>query len=58
MNTIDIQTHLKHFNFRQFQDARRNTPLRHILPIAEDQPPPYSERIDSGSCSQLITQRE
>ncbi|XP_023337958.1 uncharacterized protein LOC111708733 [Eurytemora carolleeae] len=34
--------------YRQFQDARRNTPLRHILPIAEDQPPPYSERIDSA----------
>jgi len=48
--------------YRQFQDARRNTPLRHIIPIAADQPPPYSERRDtvdalaeivseSGSCS-------
>lgn len=28
--------------YRQFQEARRNTPLRHLLPIAEDRPPPYS----------------
>jgi len=27
---------------RQIQDARRNTPLRHLLPIAEDRPPPYA----------------
>ena len=26
---------------RWLQDARRNSPLRHILPIAEDLPPPY-----------------
>ena len=26
---------------RWLQDARRNFPLRHILPIAEDLPPPY-----------------
>lgn len=30
--------------YRQFQDARRNSPLRHILPIADDQPPPYISR--------------
>eukprot|EP00092_Neocalanus_flemingeri_P011813 GFUD01012742.1.p1 GENE.GFUD01012742.1~~GFUD01012742.1.p1 ORF type:complete len:409 (+),score=129.27 GFUD01012742.1:35-1261(+) len=30
--------------YRQIQDARRNTPLRHILPIAEDRPPPYTGR--------------
>jgi hypothetical protein len=36
--------------FRQFQDARRNSPLRHILPIADDQPPPYiSRQSDSGN---------
>jgi len=34
--------------YRQFQDARRNTPLRHLLPIAEDQPPPYPEPRDSA----------
>lgn len=28
--------------YRQFQEARRNTPLRHLIPIAEDRPPPYS----------------
>ena len=27
---------------RSLQDARRNSPLRHILPIAEDRPPPYT----------------
>jgi len=27
--------------YRSIQDARRNTPLRHLLPIAEDRPPPY-----------------
>jgi len=30
--------------YRQLQDARRNTPLRHILPIPEDRPPPYVHR--------------
>jgi len=30
--------------YRQLQDARRNTPLRHILPIPEDRPPPYTTR--------------
>jgi len=30
--------------YRQIQDARRNTPLRHILPIPEDNPPPYTHR--------------
>jgi len=30
--------------YRQIQDARRNTPLRHILPIPEDRPPPYINR--------------
>jgi len=30
--------------YRQIQDARRNTPLRHILPIPEDRPPPYTNR--------------
>jgi len=30
--------------YRQIQDARRNTPLRHILPIPEDRPPPYTTR--------------
>jgi len=30
--------------YRQIQDARRNTPLRHLLPIAEDRPPPYIHR--------------
>ena len=45
---IKIGIRLIYLFFRQLQDARRNTPLRHILPIAEDQPPPYSERLDSG----------
>ena len=27
--------------YRSIQDARRNTPLRHFLPLAEDRPPPY-----------------
>eukprot|EP00090_Calanus_glacialis_P013931 TRINITY_DN22563_c0_g1_i1.p1 TRINITY_DN22563_c0_g1~~TRINITY_DN22563_c0_g1_i1.p1 ORF type:complete len:443 (-),score=123.09 TRINITY_DN22563_c0_g1_i1:135-1463(-) len=39
--------------YRQIQDARRNTPLRHILPIPEDRPPPYphgqSESVDGLS---------
>merc|ERR1719244_1134590 len=26
--------------YRQLQDARRNTPLRHFIPIPEDRPPP------------------
>jgi len=30
--------------YRQIQDARRNTPLRHIIPIPEDNPPPYTHR--------------
>ena len=41
------------FIHRQIQDARRNTPLRHILPIPEDRPPPYphgqSESVDGLS---------
>lgn len=28
--------------YRQFQEARRSSPLRHLLPIPEDRPPPYS----------------
>merc|ERR1711892_930175 len=39
--------------YRQIQDARRNTPLRHILPIPEDRPPPYinttTESVDGLS---------
>jgi len=39
--------------YRQIQDARRNTPLRHIIPIPEDNPPPYTHRypdsVDSPS---------
>lgn len=30
--------------YRQFLEARRNTPLRYILPIAEDRPPPYTDQ--------------
>jgi len=30
--------------YRQFREARRNTPLRYILPIAADRPPPYSDQ--------------
>lgn len=30
--------------YRQFREARRNTPLRYILPIAEDRPPPYTDQ--------------
>lgn len=44
--------------YRQLQDARRNTPLRHFLPIPEDRPPPYTARTpdsvdngDAGGCS-------
>ena len=38
--------------YRQIQDARRNTPLRHIIPIPEDNPPPYTHRYpDSGKFS-------
>ena len=38
--------------YRQIQDARRNTPLRHIIPIPEDNPPPYTHRYpDSGKLS-------
>jgi len=33
--------------YRSLQDARRNTPLRHLLPIAEDRPPPYSTPRES-----------
>jgi len=44
--------------YRQFQDARRNSPLRHILPIGDDQPPPYSERQDSvdGGLAEVVTE--
>jgi len=35
--------------YRQFQEARRNTPLRHLLPIAEDRPPPYSNTGNTDS---------
>jgi len=35
--------------YRQFQEARRNTPLRHLLPIAEDRPPPYSHTTGDDS---------
>ena len=42
--------------FRSIQDARRNTPLRHLLPLAEDRPPPYvTNSHDSG---RNIIQRE
>ena len=35
--------------YRSIQDARRNSPLRHLLPIAEDRPPPYITSMpDSG----------
>lgn len=36
--------------YRSIQDARRNSPLRHLLPIAEDRPPPYMTSMpDSGN---------
>jgi len=42
--------------YRSIQDARRNTPLRHILPLAEDRPPPYvtSSRDSTDGLSELI----
>ena len=42
--------------YRSLQDARRNTPLRHILPLAEDRPPPYqtSSRDSTDGLSELI----
>ena len=42
--------------YRSLQDARRNTPLRHILPLAEDRPPPYvtNSRDSTDGLSELI----
>ena len=40
---------------RSIQDARRNTPLRHLLPIAEDRPPPYMTNMpDSGDMTNIM----
>ena len=40
--------------YRSIQDARRNSPLRHLLPIAEDRPPPYITSMpDSGDMRQI-----
>ena len=42
--------------YRSLQDARRNTPLRHILPLAEDRPPPYvtNSHDSADGLSELI----
>ena len=42
--------------YRSLQDARRNTPLRHILPLAEDRPPPYvtNSQDSTDGLSELI----
>ena len=42
--------------YRSLQDARRNTPLRHILPLAEDRPPPYvtNSHDSTDGLSELI----
>ena len=44
--------------YRSIQDARRNTPLRHFLPLAEDRPPPYITNSSADSAdglSQLVS---
>ena len=44
-----------HILSRSIQDARRNTPLRHLLPIAEDRPPPYMTNMpDSGDMTNIM----
>jgi len=42
--------------YRSIQDARRNSPLRHILPLAEDRPPPYvtDSRDSADGLSDLV----
>jgi len=35
--------------YRSIQDARRNSPLRHLLPIAEDRPPPYMTSMSDSA---------
>merc|ERR1719347_147150 len=39
--------------YRQFQEARRNSPLRHLLPLASDRPPPYINRTDTDTVDAL-----
>ena len=58
LRTYRLFINFYRFFFRQFQDARRNSPLRHILPIGDDQPPPYSERQDSvdGGLAEVVTE--